>query len=219
MKFEQLLASRDPEDARQRHPGDPQGRLAPGMISLAGGIPAPESFPMGMMTELSAEVIRKYGSAAFQYDLTEGFMPLRTALAGHLEKKGVSASPEEIIIASGSQGFLDAVGKVLITRGDRVAVEAPTYLGAISAFAPYEPEYVRLDTDDDGMVPESLERALASGTVKFVYLVPTFQNPTGRTIPLARRHDIARILRKYDALLVEDDPYSDLRYRARPFPP
>lgn len=171
-----------------------------------------------MMTELSAEVIRKYGSAAFQYDLTEGFMPLRTALAGHLEKKGVFASPEEIIIASGSQGFLDAVGKVLITRGDRVAVEAPTYLGAISAFAPYEPEYVRLDTDDDGVVPESLERALALGTVKFVYLVPTFQNPTGRTIPLARRHDIARILRKYDALLVEDDPYSDLRYRGEALP-
>jgi 2-aminoadipate transaminase len=190
----------------------------PGMISLAGGIPAPESFPMEIMDELSATVIRKYRSAAFQYDLTEGFMPLRKALAAHLAGKGVAASPEEIIIASGSQGFLDAVGKVLISRGDRVAVEAPTYLGAISAFAPYGPRYVRLETDDDGVVPEALDRTLASGNVKFVYLVPTFQNPTGRTLPLARRREIARIIQKYDALLVEDDPYSDLRYRGEPLP-
>ena len=219
MTFEHLLAAR----TLKMHDNAIREILKvvsrPGMISLAGGIPAPESFPMGMLNELSAEVIRKYGSAAFQYDLTEGFMPLRTALAGHLEKKGVLAPPEEIIIASGSQGFLDAVGKVLINRGDRVAVEAPTYLGAISAFAPYEPEYVRLDTDDDGVVPDSMERALSSGAVKFIYLVPTFQNPTGRTIPLARRHEIARILMKYDALLIEDDPYSDLRYRGDALPP
>ncbi|WP_373500686.1 PLP-dependent aminotransferase family protein [Desulfococcus sp.] len=219
MKFEHLLAARTLKihDNAIREILKVVSR--PGMISLAGGIPAPESFPMEIMNGLSAAVIEKYGSGAFQYDLTEGFMPLREALSVRLERKGVTASPEEIIIASGSQGFLDALGKVLITRGDRVAVEAPTYLGAISAFNPYEPEYVRLETDEDGVVPESLERTLASGSVKFVYLVPTFQNPTGRTIPLARRREIARIIQTYDALVIEDDPYSDLRYRGEAPPP
>ncbi|MDX9820279.1 MAG: PLP-dependent aminotransferase family protein [Desulfococcus multivorans] len=219
MRFENLLAAR----TLKMHDNAIREILKvvsrPGMISLAGGIPAPESFPMGIMDELSARVIRKYGSGAFQYDLTEGFMPLREALSGHLAKKGIPASPEEIIIASGSQGFLDAVGKVLITPGDRVAVEAPTYLGALSAFTPYEQEYVRLDTDEEGVVPADLERVLACGGVKFVYLVPTFQNPTGRTIPLARRREIAGIIQRHDALLVEDDPYSDLRYRGEPLPP
>ena len=191
----------------------------PGMVSLAGGIPAPESFPMDIMGSLVEAVVRKYGTAAFQYDLTEGFTPLREALSVYLAKKHVAASPEEIIIASGSQAFLDAVGKVLISPGDRVAVEAPTYLGAISAFAPYEPEYVRLDTDEDGVVPEAMARVLAAGAVKFVYLVPTFQNPTGRTIPLKRRQEIAEIISRHGALLIEDDPYSDLRYRGNPLPP
>ena len=219
MRFESLLAKRTwkMKDNAIREILKVVSR--PGMVSLAGGIPAPESFPIEIMTELTATVIRKYRSTAFQYDLTEGFMPLREALSRHLEKKGVPASPEEIIIASGSQGFLDAAGKVLITQGDRVAVEAPTYLGALSAFAPYEPEYGGLDTDDDGVIPDSLDRELASGSVKFVYLVPTFQNPTGRTIPLSRRREIARIIQKHDALLIEDDPYSDLRYRGDTLPP
>ncbi len=218
MGFEQLLAARTQtlHDNAIREILKVASR--PGMTSLAGGIPAPESFPMGIMDELSAAVLRKYRSTALQYDLTEGFMPLREALVDHLASKGIAASPGEIIIASGSQGFLDALGKILITRGDRVAVEAPTYLGAISAFAPYGPAYVRLETDDGGVLPEALEETLASGGVKFVYLVPTFQNPTGRTIPLERRREIARIIETYDALLVEDDPYSDLRYRGEALP-
>ena len=191
----------------------------PGMISLAGGIPAPESFPMDIIEELTARVIDRYGSQAFQYDRTEGFIPLNEALVGHLAGKGIRASPDEIIIASGSQGFLDAVGKVVISKGDRVAVEAPTYLGAIQAFNPYEPRYVRMDTDDDGLIPASLEQVLREAPVKLVYLVPTFQNPTGRTIPLERRKEIADIIQRYDALLVEDDPYSDLRYRGEAIPP
>lgn len=191
----------------------------PGMISLAGGVPAPESFPMEILGELCGLVMEKYGPAAYQYDVTEGFLPLREALAGYLLKKGVTASAGEILVSSGSQGMLDAIGKILISPGDRVAVEAPTYLGAISAFNPYEPRYVRLETDDDGVIPDALEAMLRSGDIKFVYLVPTFQNPTGRTIPLARRRRIADILRNHDALLVEDDPYSDLRYRGEALPP
>ena len=191
----------------------------PGMVSLAGGIPAPESFPIEIIRELTAIVIDKYGSSAFQYGPTEGFGPLREVLVDYLGKREIKAAAEGILIASGSQGVLDAIGKVLISKGDQVAVEAPTYLGALQAFTPYEPEYVRMDTDDDGLIPESLEANLASGKIKFVYLVPTFQNPTGRTIPLERRREIAVIITRYNALLVEDDPYGSLRYRGRDIPP
>ena len=191
----------------------------PGMVSLAGGIPAPESFPLEIIRELTAIVIDKYGSSAFQYGPTEGFGPLREVLVDYLGKREIKAAAEGILIASGSQGVLDAIGKVLISKGDQVAVEAPTYLGALQAFTPYEPEYVRMDTDDDGLIPESLEANLASGKIKFIYLVPTFQNPTGRTIPLERRREIAVIITRYNALLVEDDPYGSLRYRGRDIPP
>ena len=187
----------------------------PGMISLAGGIPAPESFPIEIIRELTGIVIEKYASSAFQYGPTEGFWPLREALVDYLKKREIKADAGEILIASGSQGVLDAIGKVLISRGDLVAVEAPTYLGALQAFTPYEPDYIRMDTDEDGLIPGSLEKVLASGKIKFVYLVPTFQNPTGRTIPLERRQEIAAIITRYNALLVEDDPYGSLRYRGQ----
>ena len=191
----------------------------PGMVSLAGGIPAPESFPMERMRELTEIVIEKYGSRAFQYGPTEGFPPLREALSEYLQiQRGFSVSADDVLIASGSQGVLDAVGKILISKGDKIAVEAPTYLGAIQAFNAYEPEYVNLDTDDEGLIPESLERALLSEEIKLIYLVPTFQNPTGRTIPLARRKAVADIICRHNALLVEDDPYSSLRYKGVDLP-
>lgn len=190
----------------------------PGMISLAGGIPAPESFPLDLIRELTDKVLRTYGGDGFQYDATEGFGPLREALAPHLARKGVTAGADEILVASGSQGVLNALGMAMITKGDRVAVEAPTYLGALQAFTPYQPEYVRLETDDDGLIPESLEAVLASGPVKLVYLVPTFQNPTGRSLPTQRRRMIAELARQYNVPVVEDDPYSDLRYRGDALP-
>ncbi len=190
----------------------------PGMVSLAGGIPAPETFPLEIIHDLTSIVIDKYASKAFQYDPTEGFGPLREILVDYLQSKGIKSNKEEILVASGSQGVLDAIGKVLISKGDKVAVEAPTYLGALQAFTPYEPEYIRLDTDDDGLIPKSLEKVLDGGRIKFIYLVPTFQNPTGRTIPLERRRKIATIIKKNDALLVEDDPYSSLRYRGTEIP-
>jgi 2-aminoadipate transaminase len=213
MKFENLLADRtktmDVNVIREILKVVSQ----PGMVSLAGGIPAPESFPMEIMRDLTSTVIDKYASKAFQYDPTEGFGPLREALVDYLEQKGIQSKSEQILVASGSQGVLDAIGKILISKGDKVAVEAPTYLGALQAFTPYEPQYVRLDTDDDGLIPAALEAALDRDRIKFIYLVPTFQNPTGRTMPLVRRQEIARIIKKHNALLIEDDPYSALRYR------
>lgn len=188
----------------------------PGMVSLAGGIPAPASFPMEIIETLTQTVMEKYGSSAFQYDTTEGFLPLRRALVSLLKDRGITAGEEEINISSGSQGVLDAIGKILISKGDKIAVESPTYLGALSAFNPYQPEYVRLDADDGGLIPESLEEAFKNHPIKFVYLVPTFQNPTGRTISLERRQKIAELIVKYNRLLVEDDPYSALRYTGKP---
>ncbi len=190
----------------------------PGMISLAGGIPAPESFPMSIITELTEQVISKYASGAFQYDLTEGFKPLQEQLAILLSERGIKVEADEVNISTGSQGVLDAIAKILISKGDKIAVEAPTYLGAISAFNPYQPEYVRMDTDDYGLIPESLDQILAKHRIKFVYLVPTFQNPTGRTIPMERRKRIAEIIIRHKALLVEDDPYSALRYQGENVP-
>ena len=191
----------------------------PGMVSLAGGIPAPESFPLALMQELTTTVLQKYGATALQYDATEGFPPLREALIAHLALKRVSATAEEILIFSGSQGVLDGLGKILITPGDAVAVEAPTYVGALSAFNPYEPTYVQIATDDQGIIPTALEVVLRRQSIKFIYLVPTFQNPTGRTLSLDRRQAVARLIQQYGVLLVEDDPYSDLRYSGEALPP
>lgn len=190
----------------------------PGMISLAGGIPAPESFPLSVMQTITATVIEKYGAGAFQYDLTEGFGPLREALVGYLAAKGIAATTAKILIASGSQGVLDCLGKILIGTGDRVALEAPTYLGALQAFTPYQPDYVQIDTDEYGMQPDALEAALQQAPVKFIYLVPNFQNPTGRSLTFERRQAIADIIQRHGTLLVEDDPYGDLRYRGTALP-
>lgn len=191
----------------------------PGMISLAGGIPSPDSFPLDLMHHLTERVLEKYGAGALQYDPTEGFGPLREALVDLLAGHDIQAASHEILVASGSQGVLDALGMILISKGDAVAVESPTYIGALQAFAPYEPRYVCLEADEEGLIPDSLEEALRSQTIKFIYLVPTFQNPTGRTLPLDRRQGVARLIRKYNALLVEDDPYSALRYRGQRLPP
>lgn len=190
----------------------------PGMISLAGGIPAPDSFPITLIGELTDVVLQKYGSRALQYDLTEGFLPLRSAIQEDVASRGIEADISDILITSGSQGGLDAIGKIFITPGDKVAVEAPTYLGALQAFNPYGPEYIRMDTDENGLIPDSMEDVIRKHHVKFVYLVPTFQNPTGRTIPIDRRKRIAELARKYDTLVIEDDPYSLLRFKGAPIP-
>ena len=219
MAFENLLADRTDQMGVNVIREILKVVAQPGMVSLAGGIPAPESFPLEIIRELTGIVIDKYASGAFQYGPTEGFWPLREALVDYLKEREIETGAAEILIASGSQGVLDALGKVLISSGDQVAVEAPTYLGALQAFTPYEPDYVSMDTDDSGLIPESLDRVLASGKVKFIYLVPTFQNPTGRTLPLERRRQIADIIKKYNALLVEDDPYGALRYRGQAITP
>ncbi len=190
----------------------------PGMISLGGGLPSPDSFPLDLVLELTEKVIDKYGSVALQYDMTEGFTPLRKELIEYVKTKGIDAGLENIYITSGSQGFLDSLGKLLISPGDYVAVEGPTYLAALQAFNAYEVKYAQMQTDDEGLIPESMEEVLKSVPVKFVYTIPTFQNPSGKTIKLKRRELIADIIKKYDVLLIEDDPYGALRYKGDSLP-
>ncbi len=218
MNYENLLARR----TRRMHVNAIREILKvaaqPGMISLAGGIPAPESFPLELIAELNGRVLATHAADAFQYGLTEGFPPLRKALAARLAAAGVPVGQEAVLITSGSQGVLDALGKILISPGDPIAVESPTYLGALQAFAPYEPQYLSLVCDEEGLVPASLEAILRRRKVKFVYLVPNFQNPTGRTLTLPRRRAVAKIIQDHGALLVEDDPYGDLRYEGSPLP-
>lgn len=184
----------------------------PGVVSLAGGMPAPEAFPMDHLEGIFQKVLEKHGTNAMQYGTTEGFRPLQEALEVYLRGLGIEARPEQINTTTGSQGVLDSLGKILITPGDALAVEAPTYLGALQAFNPYGPKYVQMETDRDGLIPESMEEVVKKHHPKLVYLIPTFQNPTGRTIPLERRKEIARIAIENDTLVVEDDPYGQLRY-------
>ncbi len=185
----------------------------PEVISLAGGLPAPESFPLDIINKLHANVMEKYGAAAFQYGLTEGFAPFRKAVATYVKRKGIETTEDNVYVTSGSQAALDAVSKVIINKRDIIAVEAPTYLGAMSAFNAYEPTYVEIATDGEGILVDALEDVLKKNNVKLVYLNPTFQNPTGKTLSLERRKAVAKLLKKYDVIAIEDDPYSELRYR------
>ena len=218
-KLEHLRSRR--VDGMQRNPIRELFKVAmqPGMVSLAGGLPASETFPVEQLYGLNERVLDRYGAAALQYDRTEGFTPFRQALTGFLAGKGIQAEADELLVFNGSQSVLDTVGKALISPGDLVGLESPSYLGAISAFSPYGPQYVSIETDEDGIVPRALEAALDQHALKFIYLVTTFQNPTGRTTTLERRRQIAAIIKERDALVVEDDPYSDLRYRGQALPP
>ena len=191
----------------------------PGMVSLAGGIPAEQSFPLEEMYRLNETVLDQYGAAALQYDVTEGFAPFREALTGYMKPQGIEVSADQIMVFNGSQSALDMIAKILITPGDAIALESPSYLGAISAFNAYQPTYMSVETDDGGMLPDALDRLLSQYAVKFIYLVPTFQNPTGRTMNLARRQQIAEVVSRHDALVIEDDPYSALRYRGEEVAP
>ncbi|MCY3575412.1 MAG: PLP-dependent aminotransferase family protein [Chloroflexota bacterium] len=190
----------------------------PGMVSLAGGIPAEESFPIEAMYKINEAVLDRYGAAALQYDRTEGFAPFLEALAGYLAGKGITANPDELLVFNGSQNVLDTLGKVLLSPGDCIALESPSYLGALSAFGAYQPTYVSIASDEDGVLPEALESALERQAIKFIYLVTTFQNPTGRSMSRARRQQIADIIKRKNALVIEDDPYSDLRYHGEAVP-
>ena len=185
----------------------------PGIISLAGGLPSADLFPVEAMREATERVLRDTPREALQYAGSEGFGPLREWVAGEMQRQGVLASADQVLITTGSQQGLDLVGKVLIDAGSCVAVESPTYLGALQAFVAYEPEFTTVESDDDGPRPESLA---AARSARFFYALPNFQNPSGRQIGVSRRVELARAAEAAGVPIVEDNPYGDLWYDAPP---
>jgi len=191
--------------------------LQPGMISLAGGNPAPETFPLELMESLTRAVREKHGDRILQYGETEGFPPLQQALARWLSAKGMPCRGEQILVTHGSQNALDLLAKVLLDEGTPIAVESPTYLGALQAMAPFGPRFVPIPSHPEGLDLGVLESAFRQG-VRLAYLLPTFQNPSGRELSLANRRGIATLAQTYGALLIEDDPYAELRYEGERLP-
>lgn len=183
----------------------------PGMISFAGGLPAPELFPVPEFQAGAAALLARHGAQALQYSTTEGYPPLREMLVRHMARYGVRVGIENVLITTGSQGALDLIGKVLINPGDKILTEAPTYLGAIQAFTMYGAEFVTIPADGDGMETRHLEEVLRAGP-KFMYVLPNFQNPSGTTLSLERRLDLVRMSDRYGIPIVEDDPYGQLRF-------
>ena len=191
----------------------------PSVISFAGGLPNPISFPEEALKESACRIIDNEGGKVFQYSTTEGHLPLRQFVADKYNKNfGLNITPEDVLITTGSQQALDLIAKTLLNKGDRVIIEEPGYLGAIQAFCMFEPEFLPVTLEDDGLDLKKLEETLKKERVKFAYVVPNFQNPTGLTYSKERREAVCALFDRYDTVLVEDDPYGELRFKGEKLP-
>lgn len=190
----------------------------PDVISFAGGLPAPEMFPVEEFRQASEKVLTEHGAKALQYGATEGYMPLRSLIVKQMARYGIHAREDNILLTSGSQQALDMIGRLLINPGDKILVESPTYLGALQAWSAYQARYVMTPIDQDGLRTDLLEDALRSGP-KFMYILPNFQNPGGVTLALDRRMKLVQMAEQYGIPIIEDDPYGQLRYSGEHLPP
>jgi 2-aminoadipate transaminase len=192
----------------------------PDVLSFAGGLPAPELFPLESIAEAYAEVLgSSEGRAALQYSTTEGYGPLREWICKHLGSYGVRAETGQVLITSGSQQGIDLAGKVLLDRGDVVAVENPSYLAALQAFGAYEASFAVVGSDDHGMRVEELERLVARRRPKLIYVVADFHNPKGTSLSLERRMALVKLAQRHRIPILEDNPYGELRFRGGLLPP
>jgi 2-aminoadipate transaminase len=189
----------------------------PDIISFAGGMPAPEIFPVKEFGEACQRVLKEKGPESLQYGMTEGYLPLREMIARHTNLYGIKVNADNIMITNGSQQALDLIGKIFINPGDRILVESPTYLGALQAWDAYNAQYVAVPSDFDGIQVDHLDHALRTGP-KFMYVLPNFQNPTGVTIPLDRRLRLVEMADRYGVPIIEDDPYGQLRFEGNHLP-
>ncbi|MFH1907803.1 MAG: PLP-dependent aminotransferase family protein [Chloroflexota bacterium] len=189
----------------------------PDIISFAGGLPAPEVFPVKQFKEACNNVLDEFGAQALQYSTTEGYRPLREMIARHTTRFGIEITPDNILITSGSQQALDFIGRVFINQGDHIVVESPTYLGALQAWNAYGAQYISVPSDENGMIVDELEKALRVGP-KFIYVLPNFQNPAGTTLNLERRKQLVELADRYGVPIIEDDPYGQLRYEGEHLP-
>lgn len=190
--------------------------MRPEVISFAGGLPSPATFPVDRMKAAYDAVLSREGKVALQYGPSDGYAPLREWVAASLSKEGARIVPEQVLMVSGSQQALDLLGKVLIDEGSKVLVETPSYLGALQAFSVYGPQFESVPTDDGGLLPESLPE-IGQGA-RLLYALPNFQNPTGRTLSVERRHTLVDACARLGVPLIEDDPYGALCYRGEPLP-
>jgi len=190
----------------------------PEIVSFAAGLPAPEAFPREQIEAAAHRVLAEQGHVALQYGATEGYRPLRELLVRHMARYGIEVGVDNVLVTTGSQQALDLVGKLLINPGDRVATEAPTYLGAIQAWSGYQAEYLTVPIDDDGLRVDLVEDVLRAAP-KFLYVLPNFQNPGGVTLSEPRRRRLVELAAHYGTPIVEDDPYGQLRYEGTHLPP
>ena len=190
--------------------------MRPEIISFAGGLPSPETFPVDHLRAAYDTVLSKQGKVALQYGPSDGYAPLREWVAASLSKEGARIVPEQVLMVSGSQQALDLLGKVLIDEGSKVLVETPSYLGALQAFSVYGPQFESIPTDDGGLLPETI--ADIGQGARLLYALPNFQNPTGRTLSVERRHALVDACARLGVPLIEDDPYGALCYRGEPLP-
>ena len=192
----------------------------PGILNFAGGLPAPETFPVDAMRAACATVLAEGSAVAkpsLQYASSEGLPELRQWVSAELGKQGATVSPDQVLITTGSQQGLDLIAKVLIDKGSRLLVESPTYLGALQAFTPMQPAVESIESDSGGVSPSALREALQKGErPRFIYLLPNFQNPTGRTMDEARREAVIAVCREHGLPVVEDNPYGELWFDAPP---
>ena len=199
-----------------------QKRIAskPGVISFAAGLPDPDLFPLADMTASTTRLMEQDGRLALQYGLTKGYGPLIDLLVQRMkDKEGVACSAENITVTTGSQQGLALAAMMFLDEGDVVIAENPSYLGGINACRPYGPTFTGVATDDDGMVMEDLERVLReTPRAKLIYVIPNFQNPTGKAWTLERRKRFMEIVAEYDVVVVEDNPYGEIRFKGEPLP-
>jgi 2-aminoadipate transaminase len=192
----------------------------PEVISFAGGLPASELFPKEEIARISKKVFEEEGNISLQYGSTDGYIPLRKLIAEQLMSQAdVNVNEDNIMITNGSQQGLEFSAKLFVNEGDVILCESPSYLGAINAFKVYRPKFIEIPTDDDGMIIEELEKALKTNDrVKMIYTIPDFQNPSGKTLPVSRRKDIARLASVYQVPVIEDSPYGDLIFEGKRLP-
>lgn len=191
----------------------------PDVISFAGGLPAPELFPVAELRAAADQVLSTAGQQALQYGPSEGFVPLREWIASEMVARGIKAGPDDVLVTSGSQQVLDLAGKLFLDPGDVVLTENPTYLAAIQAFQTFEVKFVPVPTDECGLIPDALPELIRQHRPKFLYTIPNFQNPTGITMSRERREQLAHLAARENLLVIEDDPYGKLRYRGTEVPP
>ena len=216
MRYSELAKSLKPSDTRELV------KLAtiPDLFNFASGLPASEMFPLEQMAKVDAEIYRTKGAQALQYGATEGYYPLREQIAAQMKKAfQVVCSAENVMLTTGSQQGLSLLGQLFLDKGDIVLVESPTYLCALSGLGTCFPQFMPVPTDEKGMIPEELDKILAANErVKMIYVIPDFQNPSGISWTLERRKQFMEVIDRYDVLVVEDDPYGELRYSGEVLP-